>query len=149
MSYTFVGDDHPRYRAGRLHQAAEEAPGCGFVPAVLHEDIQHVAVLVDGPPHVLQLAVDLEEDLVQMPLVARPGPAAAQSVRVGLAERGAPAADGLVGHDDAAQEQEFLDLAEAERESVVQPHAVGYDLDRVPVPLYDGDAISTDDPPPP
>jgi hypothetical protein len=32
---------------------------------------------------------------------------------------------------------------------VVQPHAVGYDLDRVPVPLYDGDAISTDDPPPP
>ncbi|MER6114236.1 hypothetical protein ABT155_40875, partial [Streptomyces hirsutus] len=44
-------------------------------------------------------------------------------------------------------EHELLDLTEAERESVVQPHAVGDHLDRVPrCPLYDGDVPSTDDP---
>jgi hypothetical protein len=129
-----VSDDHPRHRVCLLHQAAEEAPGGCLVPPVLHEDVEHVAVLVDGPPQVLVLPVDLDEDLVQVPLVAGPWPTTAQSVRVGLAELGAPAAHCLVGDDHASLEQQLLDLAEAERESVVQPHAVGYDLDRVTVP---------------
>jgi hypothetical protein len=48
-----VGDDHPRHHASPLHQPAEETPGRGLVPAVLHEDVQDVAVLVGGPPQVL------------------------------------------------------------------------------------------------
>ncbi|MDQ1013572.1 hypothetical protein QFZ43_000121 [Streptomyces afghaniensis] len=64
-----VGDDHPRHRVRLLHQAAEEAPGRGLVPAVLHEDVQDVAVLVDGPPQVLRFSIDLDEDLVQVPFV--------------------------------------------------------------------------------
>lgn len=38
----FVGDDHPRHRAGLLQQAAQEAPGRGLVPAVLQKDVQDV-----------------------------------------------------------------------------------------------------------
>jgi hypothetical protein len=33
---------------------------------VLHKDVEHHTVLVDGPPQVLLLTVDLDEDLVQM-----------------------------------------------------------------------------------
>jgi hypothetical protein len=61
-----------------------------------------------------------------------PGPTAAQSVGVGLAELGAPAAHCLVGDDDAALEHQLLGLAEAEREAEVQPHAVGDHLNTSP-----------------
>ena len=44
----------------------------------LDEDVEHVAVLVDGPPQILTTAVDLQEHLVEMPLVAGSGSAAAQ-----------------------------------------------------------------------
>lgn len=44
-----VRDDYPRHRARRIEEPAEQAPGRGLVPAVLHEDVQHHAVLIDGP----------------------------------------------------------------------------------------------------
>jgi hypothetical protein len=78
------------------------------------------------------LAVDLDEDLVQVPLVTRPGLAAAQRIDLLLPQLHAPTADGLVGDDHAALKHQLLDLTEAEREPEVQPHAVGDHLDRVP-----------------
>jgi DNA phosphorothioation-dependent restriction protein DptH len=47
------------------------------------------------------LAVDLHEDLIKVPLVARPWPPAAQRIRVAMAELAAPLAHRLVGDDDA------------------------------------------------
>jgi hypothetical protein len=68
----------------------------------LHQDVQHHAVLVNGPPQVPLHAVDLDEDLVQVPLVPRPRLPAAQRVGVGLAELAAPTAHRLAGDDDPA-----------------------------------------------
>ncbi|MDQ0904508.1 hypothetical protein QFZ22_000493 [Streptomyces canus] len=82
-----VADDHPRHRTGPLHQPAEETPGRGLVPPVLHQD---VAVLVDGPPQILLFPVDLDEDLIQVPLVPRPRLPTAQRIGVGLPELATP-----------------------------------------------------------
>jgi hypothetical protein len=120
-----VGDDHPWHRARLLHQVTEEAPGCGLVAPVLHKDVEHVAVLVDGPPQVLLLVVDLDEDFVQVLLVAGPGLSAAQCVGVRLAELHAPAADRLVADGHTALDHQLLHLTEAERKVVIQPHTVG------------------------
>jgi len=38
----------------------------------LNQDIDQVAVLVDGPPQVVAFASDLHEDLVQVPDIAQP-----------------------------------------------------------------------------
>src|SRR6516162_2989239 len=35
----------------------------------LHQDIDDVAVLIDSPPEVLQLAVDFQEKLIEMPSI--------------------------------------------------------------------------------
>lgn len=70
------------------------------------------------------------------------------SAGVGLPELHTPPADRPVRDGDTAPEHHLLHLTEAERKEEVQPHAVGDDLDRVPVPLYDGNALTTDDPPP-
>src|SRR5689334_24955459 len=66
-----VRDDHPRHRVSRLGESAEESLRRGIVPSVLHQDVQHHAVLVDSPPAALLLTVDLDEYLVRVPLVTR------------------------------------------------------------------------------
>jgi hypothetical protein len=60
----------------------------------------HVAVLVHRAPEVVGLAVDLDEYLVEVPFVARSGPAPRQPVGECLAELGAPLPDRLVGDHD-------------------------------------------------
>jgi hypothetical protein len=50
---------------------------------------------------------------------------------IGSSELGAPLSDRLVGHGHAPRGQEFLDVAQAKRESEVQSHGVGDDLGRV------------------
>ena len=101
---------------------------------------------VDGPPQILPTAVDRQEHLVEMPLVAGSGLAAAQAGRVFRPELGTPLPDRLVGDDHAADQHELLDLTEAQREAAIQPHAVRDDLRRIPVTLVRH--LAHDDPPP-
>jgi hypothetical protein len=50
----------------------EEA--CGGTPIApgLVEDVDHVAVLVHGPPEILLAPVDVDEQFVQIPGIAHP-----------------------------------------------------------------------------
>lgn len=61
------------------------------------------------PPQVLLLPAGLDEDLVGALVTGLRAPSA-QGVGVGLPELQAPAADGLVGDDDAALQDERLYL---------------------------------------
>jgi len=45
---------------------------CTSIVIPLNQDIDQVAVLVDGPPQVVAFASDLHEDLVQVPDIAQP-----------------------------------------------------------------------------
>jgi hypothetical protein len=72
--------------------------------------------------------LDRQEDLVQMPLVARAGTPATQLIGIDLAALPAPLADGLVGHDYATDEQKFLHIAVAETEAKVEPDAMANDF---------------------
>ena len=65
--------------------------GLGVAPA-LDKDVEDVAVLVDGPPQILTTAVDRQEHLVEVPLVAGSGLAAAQAGREDRSELGATTA---------------------------------------------------------
>ncbi|GAB2445194.1 hypothetical protein GCM10027162_46720 [Streptomyces incanus] len=118
-----------------LHQLPEETPARGLVPPVLQQDARHVPVLVHGPPQVLPHPVDLDEHLVQVPLIAGPGPVAAQGGRVPGAEPVAPPADRLMGDGDPPGREQLLDFAEGEREAEIPPHAVRDDPGRVAVAL--------------
>jgi hypothetical protein len=125
-----VGDQHPGHVLQAREQLAEEpGGGLGVAPGG-DQDVQHGAVLIHRPPQVLGLAVDLDEYLIEVPLVPWPGPSAAQSIGVGLAERSAPLPNCLVGNHDPALQHHLLDVTEAQRETVVQPDAVADDLRR-------------------
>ncbi len=64
-----VRDEHTRYVLAPVEPLMEEVLGRRLVPPTLHQDIQHVAVLVNGPPEVVDFAVDRDEDFVEVPVV--------------------------------------------------------------------------------
>ena len=92
-----VGDQHPGHIPQSLQQLAEE-PGRG--PGVTSggdQNVQHRPVLVHRPPQIMGLAIDLDEDIVDVPFIPWSATPAAQSMGVELAELAAPLMDGLVG----------------------------------------------------
>jgi hypothetical protein len=67
-----------------------------LVAAALHQDIEHVIVLVDSAPQVMALAIDGQKDLVEVPLVPWLGASTLQLIRVVLPKLQTPLADGWV-----------------------------------------------------
>ena len=70
-----VRDQPARLAALSFQQLAEEPLGRPLIAPRLHEDVKDVAVLVDSTPQILLPALDLDEQLVQMPGVALAAPA--------------------------------------------------------------------------
>ena len=60
----FVGDKHARNILETLQQPLEEAPRRPGIAAALHQDIEHDAILIDGAPEIVQLALDPDEHLI-------------------------------------------------------------------------------------
>jgi hypothetical protein len=128
-----VGHNHPRLVLQIRQQPFEEALGrLGIAPG-LNQDVEHNTILVDGAPEIMLHALDTDEDLVHVPLVARSWPAAPQAVGETAGELLAPAPHRLVGDSDTAFRPDQLNIAQAEAEHVVQPDSVADDLGRKPM----------------
>jgi hypothetical protein len=128
IAFQLVRDDHPRYVGQSLQQLAEELLGRFLVSAALHENIQDVAILIDGPPQILARTVDREEHFVQVPLVAWSGTPPPELVSALLAKFPAPLTDGLICDDHSPFEEELFDIAIAEAEAKVESDAVANDF---------------------
>jgi len=92
----FIGDEPPWNVLAAFEQFAEELLRCRLVPPALDQDIQHVAMLIDGAPQVVRFAADLDENLVQMPFVARLRPTLPQLIGVLLPDAQAPLSNAFV-----------------------------------------------------
>ena len=119
-----VGDEDARHILQTLQQPLEEALRRPGIAAGLDQNIKYDAVLIDGAPEIVQLALDPNEDFVQVPFVTRPGPTPAKIVREARAELQAPSPDALVGDDHATLRQDQLDITKAQTEYVVEPNRV-------------------------
>ena len=130
-----VGNHHPRHLAQALEQLTENSlRRCGVSPR-RHQHVTHVAVLVDRTPQVMGDAVDLHQDLIDVPPVAGAGSAPAQLGGIARPEPGAPAPDRLPGEHDTAGQQQLLNVAQAQHKTVIPPHRVPEHLDRIPLTL--------------
>src|SRR5215475_4940868 len=98
--------------------------------AALHQDVEDIVVLIHRAPQVMALAIDRKEHLIEMPCISRARPASLQLIGVILPKLETPLADGLMGHVDAALAQEFLYVAVAQREAIIQPDAMADDFAR-------------------
>ena len=84
-------------------------PGRARIPSRLEQDVNHVPVLVHGPPQILPLPLDGHEEFVQVPGIAHPASAPPQPPRVVDPERLRSLPNCLVGDRDAPLSQQILD----------------------------------------
>src|SRR5215510_7197232 len=96
VALELIGDDHARDVGQSFEQLTEELLRSPLVPATLHQDIQHIAVLIHRPPEIVVIALDGEKHLVEIPLVTGSRPTATELVGVRLTKLAAPLADGLI-----------------------------------------------------
>jgi hypothetical protein len=102
VTLELVRDDYPWDILTPLEELPKELLGRGFVTATLHQDIEHVPVLIHRPPEIVPVAVDRQEDFVQIPFVTRAGASTTQLIRIRLAKLATPLADGFVRDVDPA-----------------------------------------------
>src|SRR4051812_39497587 len=97
-----VRDQDTRGPALLFQQLAEQALGGLFVPPALDENVEHEAILVDGPPEPVLRSADHQAHFVEVPLVSRVWQLAADLVGEVLAELAPPLAHGLTAMPRAA-----------------------------------------------
>jgi hypothetical protein len=78
----------------------------------LHQDIDDVAVLIDSPPDVLQLAVDVQEKLIEMPSITEATLQPLQFPGVVRTKLLTPVPNRFIGNNDASLCQQIFDVTE-------------------------------------
>jgi hypothetical protein len=119
-----VGHDAPRSELETGQQPLEQPLGGTRIPTVLHQDVEHGTVLVHRSPKVAQLAVDPEEDLVQVSNVPRRRAAPAELTGELNTKPPAPLPDTLVRDGNTALGQDQLHVPQAQAEDMIQPDCV-------------------------
>jgi hypothetical protein len=71
IAFELVCHNHPRDVRQALEKFPEEFLGSVLVTSPLHEDVEDIPVLIHGAPQILPLAIDWQEDLIQVPLISR------------------------------------------------------------------------------
>ena len=125
-----IGDHHPRRSSLSSQQLSEQALGRPLVAPAQHQDVEDDAGLVNRAPQPVLHPGDHDDDLIEVPFVARTGQPPPDLVGERLAELPGPLPHGLVAHDDAAGGQHLLDHAQTERKPEIQPDRVADDRGR-------------------
>jgi hypothetical protein len=94
----------------------------------LNENIDHVTILVDGPPQILSLTLDRHEQFVQVPGVAQTSLPSPERPGVFDTKLPTPLSDGFVADGDAPLCQRIFHISEAQAKSVVEPNSVADDI---------------------
>jgi hypothetical protein len=128
-----VGDDAQRLSSLSAQKPAEEPLCSASITSRLHQNVDYVAILVDGTPEILQLAVDSKKDLVQVPVIAEPALSSLQLADIVCTELLTPPPNRFLGYENAPFRQKILDIPEAEAETMVGPDRITDDLGRKPI----------------
>ncbi len=123
-----VGDDRPRDVLPAFEQLAEELPDRLLVTAMLHQDIEGSPMLIHCSPGIGDLAMDGEEDVIQIPLVPGARLTVTQGIGIPLTKLQTSLANCFVGQLDASLGHDLFDVAVAQGEVVVQPNTITDDL---------------------
>src|SRR5262245_56491909 len=91
-----IGHDDARHKLSALQEFSKEPLRGAGAPATLHQDVEHLARVVDGPPQPPALPVDPQTEFIEVPDVRARSLRAPQSSGVLDAEPQRPQADGLV-----------------------------------------------------
>ena len=66
----FIGHQPPGFTSLAFEKTAEKAFSRTLIATALHENINAIAVLIDGTPQILALPLNGDKDFVDMPRIA-------------------------------------------------------------------------------
>jgi hypothetical protein len=104
----------------------------------VYEDVDEVAVLIDGAPQVSAFALDVDEHLVEKPPITARPLAFLDTPCVLGAEGLAPLSNRFVGNGYPTFSQEIFDILKTQGEPVIQPNGMHDDVGQKSVSAITG-----------
>ena len=130
IAFEFVGHDLKRLFPLAAHQSLKEPLGGALISTWLNQDVNHVAVLIHGPPKILLLAIDPHEDFVQVLDIAEAALAPLQLSSIVRTEFLTRMSNGFIEDHDSAFGEKILDISETQAETMIDPDGMANDFDR-------------------
>jgi hypothetical protein len=135
IAFQLIGDDDPWDIVTAFEELAEELLGGLLIPPTLDQNVEDMAVPIDGSPEIMTLTLDGQKDLIQMPLIPRLRSAVAPLISIRLAKLATPFPDGFVGYHHPACKEQLFHITVAETKAEAQPHTMTDDLRWKPMVL--------------
>ena len=132
MTAQLVGGESARRIALTLQCLSKEPLGGVGITSLLCEDVDHITILIDGSPKIMDLPEDGDGGFVDTPGVAERALSALEpSAEIGT-ELQIPAANRLVRYLNTPFGKDIFDISEVQVESMIQPDGVADDFGRKP-----------------
>ena len=109
-------------------ELTQEPFGGALITAALDQNVENKAFLIDCAPKPMLLAVDRNDDFIEMPLVSIARCASADLVGEVPPEFVRPSPNRFVADDDAARGEKIFDHSQAERKAKIEPDRMGDDF---------------------
>ncbi len=114
-----VGDQLPGCLSLLFQGLTKEAFSGSTISAFGDQNIDHVSILIDGPPQIEALTLDGDEEFIDVPDVAESSLFPTQSSGVGRSEFLTPIADRFVGDKDSSLCKQVFYVSKAQGEPMV------------------------------
>jgi hypothetical protein len=127
IALQLIGEDPARDRGPPCAGLAETALRRLLVLWTLHEDSEHLSLLIPSAPPGGSLSRSREGNIIQVPLVATPGRATTPFMSVDWPKRQAPLSTRFRGDDPPSLRQQRFPITNPERARERQPHRVAHE----------------------
>ena len=124
----FISHDLSGFATVTSQQTLEKPFSRSTVTLCLQVHINHVAVLIYGPPKIMLLPIDFHEHLIDEESVTIASMLSLQSSGVDGTKLDTPEADRFATDGDASFGKQIFDVAVTQIESVVEPNCVTDDV---------------------
>jgi hypothetical protein len=123
-----VGDQLPGCLSLMFQGSTKEALSGSPSPTLADWNIDHVSILIDGPPKIEALTLDGDEEFIDVPDVAESSLFPTQSSGVGRSEFLTPVSDRFIGDKDSSLGEQVFYVSKAQGEPMVKPNSVADDF---------------------
>jgi len=124
IALQLVGDDPEWLLALTAQQSTKEPLGCTLITSRLQQNINDITILIHGTPKILLLAVDSDEEFVQIPSITEASLFLLKTSGIVGSEFPAPLANGFVRNNYSAFGQKIFHITEAQTEAMIDPYGI-------------------------
>jgi len=119
ITLKLVGDQLPGCLSLMFQGLTKEAFSDSTISALGNQNIDHVSVLIDGPPKIEALTTDGDEEFIDVPDIAESSLFPTQSSGVGGSEFLTPVSDRFVGDKDSSLREQVFYVSKAQCEPMI------------------------------